>query len=203
MFKSGLQLGRQLGSPSGGPLAGWRRARLARLFDGGATLRLQYPKEDLGFVYSDSGAPVSSAASCASSGLARAKVLRVQQHRESVGIVDCTWRQHLCGRCCKRMIVTFVALRTATLHSEWILDWLAGAVCAKADTPGESAARATGGREAPYMPTTAPGARLPHVWLTAQGELSRVILQHAADSRHMQVEITKCLLRSFGDLLSF
>lgn len=56
LFESGLQLGRRLGAPSTGPLAGWRRARLARLFDGGATLRLQYPKEDLGFIYSDSGA---------------------------------------------------------------------------------------------------------------------------------------------------
>lgn len=55
LFEGGLRLGRRLGAPSTGPLAGWRRARLAKLFDGGATLRLQYPKEDLGFVYSASG----------------------------------------------------------------------------------------------------------------------------------------------------
>lgn len=54
MFDGGLRLGRRLGSLQG-PLAGWRRGRLAVLFDSGATLRLQYPKEDLGFVYTDSG----------------------------------------------------------------------------------------------------------------------------------------------------
>lgn len=55
LFEGGLRLGRRLGTPSAGPLQGWRRARLAQLLDGGATLRLQYPKEDLGFVYTASG----------------------------------------------------------------------------------------------------------------------------------------------------
>lgn len=55
LFAGGLRLGRRLGSLQQGPLAGWRRSRLAKLFDGGATLRLQYPKEDLGFVYSEAG----------------------------------------------------------------------------------------------------------------------------------------------------
>jgi hypothetical protein len=58
LFEGGLRLGRRLGAPSAGPLQGWRRARLARLLDGGATLRLQYPKEDLGFVYAASGTHV-------------------------------------------------------------------------------------------------------------------------------------------------
>jgi hypothetical protein len=32
-----------------GPLAPWRQAQLDKIFSAGATLRLQFPKEDLGF----------------------------------------------------------------------------------------------------------------------------------------------------------
>lgn len=34
-----------------GPFKGWRQAALRDIFSRGASLRLQFPKEDLGFVY--------------------------------------------------------------------------------------------------------------------------------------------------------
>ena len=34
-----------------GPLRSWRNNNLKAIFEGGASLRLQFPKEDLGFVY--------------------------------------------------------------------------------------------------------------------------------------------------------
>jgi 2,4-dichlorophenol 6-monooxygenase len=80
-----------------GPAKTWREAALRRIFDSGDTLRLQFPREDVGFVYS------------------------------------------------------------------------AGALCA--DDPqlaaaAAKAAAATGARGAEFVPSTAPGARLPHVPLT-------------------------------------
>ena len=36
----------------------WRGPRLRKLFESGASLRLQFPKEDLGFGYSSPGAAV-------------------------------------------------------------------------------------------------------------------------------------------------
>ena len=41
-----------------GPLRSWRERQLAKIFASGQTLRLQFPKEDLGFVYSSKGVAV-------------------------------------------------------------------------------------------------------------------------------------------------
>lgn len=59
--KAALDLGLAAGlSVSGlyGPLKDWRERQLSNLFASGQTLRLQFPKEDLGFVYSAAGAAV-------------------------------------------------------------------------------------------------------------------------------------------------
>ena len=41
-----------------GPLKAWRERQLADIFASGQTLRLQFPKEDLGFVYGQPGAAI-------------------------------------------------------------------------------------------------------------------------------------------------
>lgn len=59
--KAALDLGLSAGlSISGlyGPLKAWRERQLAQIFASGQTLRLQFPKEDLGFVYNSRGAAV-------------------------------------------------------------------------------------------------------------------------------------------------
>ena len=59
--KAALDFGLSAGlSVSGlyGPLKGWRERQLAKIFASGETLRLQFPKEDLGFVYNSKGAAV-------------------------------------------------------------------------------------------------------------------------------------------------
>lgn len=59
--KAALDLGLSAGlSVSGlyGPLKHWRERQLAKIFASGQTLRLQFPKEDLGFVYNSTGAAV-------------------------------------------------------------------------------------------------------------------------------------------------
>lgn len=51
-----LDAGIAAGRAASAPLAALRRTELNALFDHGETLRLQYPKEDLGFLYSNSTA---------------------------------------------------------------------------------------------------------------------------------------------------
>ena len=41
-----------------GPLRSWREQKLQEIFQSGASLRLQFPKEDLGFQYSGPGSAV-------------------------------------------------------------------------------------------------------------------------------------------------
>ena len=41
-----------------GPLRSWREQKLRGIFQAGASLRLQFPKEDLGFRYTHPGAAV-------------------------------------------------------------------------------------------------------------------------------------------------
>ena len=56
-----LELGLAAGlSVSGlyGPLKPYRERQLAKIFASGETLRLQFPKEDLGFVYDKPGAAI-------------------------------------------------------------------------------------------------------------------------------------------------
>jgi hypothetical protein len=48
LLERGLSLGMSLAG-TGGPLAGWRQAQLDGIFAAGHTLRLQFPREDLGF----------------------------------------------------------------------------------------------------------------------------------------------------------
>ena len=59
--KAALDFGLSAGlSVSGlhGPLRSWRERQLAKIFASGQTLRLQFPKEDLGFVYNSKSAAV-------------------------------------------------------------------------------------------------------------------------------------------------
>lgn len=51
------------GRVAGSALGYLRRSRLKQLFEAGETLRLQYPKEDLGFVYGSRNAAVAAALS--------------------------------------------------------------------------------------------------------------------------------------------
>ena len=41
-----------------GPLRSWREHKLQKIFQSGASLRLQFPKEDLGFQYNGPGSAV-------------------------------------------------------------------------------------------------------------------------------------------------
>lgn len=59
--KAALDFGLSAGlSVSGlyGPLKPWRERQLSKIFASGQTLRLQFPKEDLGFVYNSTHAAV-------------------------------------------------------------------------------------------------------------------------------------------------
>lgn len=59
MLEAGLSLGLSV-SGLRGPLKTWREQQLAKIFESGQTLRLQFPREDLGFVYNQPGAAVSA-----------------------------------------------------------------------------------------------------------------------------------------------
>lgn len=41
-----------------GPLRSWRQQKLQKIFQSGASLRLQFPKEDLGFQYTGPGSAI-------------------------------------------------------------------------------------------------------------------------------------------------
>ncbi len=107
VLEGGLALGRWAGGMRGPLQTAARSARLARILDGGETLRLQYPREDLGFAYTSPGAAVCS----------------VDPAAAPYGI---TARQ---GQ-------------------------------------GNDDVSGVQGRAAPYLPSTAPGARLPHAVVT-------------------------------------
>ncbi|CAL8460671.1 g201 [Coccomyxa elongata] len=61
-LETGLSLGRAI-SGMKGPLRPWRERLLRDIFAAGDTLRLQYPKEDLGFIYNAPGAAIDSVTS--------------------------------------------------------------------------------------------------------------------------------------------
>ncbi len=114
VLEGGLALGRWAGGMRGPLQTAARSARLARILDGGETLRLQYPREDLGFAYTGPGAAVR--------GDDPAAVLPRVSARRGQG--------------------------------------------------GNAAADARG-RAAPYVPSTAPGARLPHAVVTLRSPGAR------------------------------
>lgn len=58
-LETGLSLGRAI-SGMKGPLRPWREKLLRDIFATGDTLRLQYPKEDLGFIYNAPGAAIDA-----------------------------------------------------------------------------------------------------------------------------------------------
>ena len=107
VLEGGLALGRWAAGVRGPLLTAARSARLARILDGGETLRLQYPREDLGFTYASPGAAVCPEEPAAARG-------------------------------------------TATGPGD----------------SGDQAAQTAPDRAAPYVPSTAPGARLPHAAVT-------------------------------------
>ncbi|KAH7616498.1 putative polyketide hydroxylase [Nannochloris sp. 'desiccata'] len=94
-----LDAGIAAGRAASAPLAALRRTELNALFDHGETLRLQYPKEDLGFLYSDS------------------RTAAIQYENESGD---------------EQQVAKYIRPKP---------------------------------RDAPYVPTTLPGARLPHLKL--------------------------------------
>ena len=55
LLEGGLAVGRFFAGTRG-PAGLWRKPRLKQLFESGASLRLQFPKEDLGFAYRQGGA---------------------------------------------------------------------------------------------------------------------------------------------------
>lgn len=57
VLEAGMALGRA-SSGIDGPLRSWRAKKLRALFTEGALLRLQFPKEDLGFVYKGEGTAI-------------------------------------------------------------------------------------------------------------------------------------------------
>ena len=111
-FEGALAFGRWTGGIRG-PLKSYRATQLAKFFDSGSSLRLQYPREDLGFVYGPGGAV------CADS------------DADSAGLGS----------------------TTEGLQPGAVKD-------------GKSAVMERG---APYVPNTAPGARLPHVAMKLHG----------------------------------
>ncbi|EIE25479.1 hypothetical protein COCSUDRAFT_1587, partial [Coccomyxa subellipsoidea C-169] len=56
-LEAGLSLGRSMSGVKG-PLRPWRERQLRDIFAAGDTLRLQFPREDLGFIYNAPGAAV-------------------------------------------------------------------------------------------------------------------------------------------------
>lgn len=57
VLEAGMSLG-LAASGVDGPLRSWREQKLKGIFQSGSSLRLQFPKEDLGFSYNSPGAAV-------------------------------------------------------------------------------------------------------------------------------------------------
>lgn len=53
----GMAAGRAMGGTKG-PLRSWRQAALSKILVAGDSLRLQFPREDLGYMYDRPGAAV-------------------------------------------------------------------------------------------------------------------------------------------------
>ena len=124
-------------------LSAARSARLARILDGGETLRLQYPREDLGFVYHSPAAAVCRDQPAAEGDAAAGGL--------GSGTRD--------GRSMASGSKEAPGGGNAAPSQPRSTAWSAGVVQ---------------GRDAPYVPTTVPGARLPHVAVTVRssGECS-------------------------------
>lgn len=140
LLEAGLSFGKTLAGPAAGPVvARWRQAQLQSIFSSGDTLRLQFPREDLGFRYrhgavvqhSDaaglgSAAAVAAAAGSGVGGEAHGRGMRGGD--AGAGALGPGWDD----------------FEDMAAH-----DWVWGG----------------GGRGAGYVPSCEPGCRLPHLWL--------------------------------------
>ena len=57
LLNMGMAAGRAMGGTKG-PLRGWRQAALSKILAAGDSLRLQFPREDLGYIYDEPDAAV-------------------------------------------------------------------------------------------------------------------------------------------------
>ena len=122
-LEAALAFGRAASGPRG-PLKPWRERQLAGIFASDSTLRLQFPREDLGFSYGGvpgvavCGAACSADAACQPSSGARSEANVNPSNKSPAGQLEPTARP--------------------------------------------AAAKAPQRRGLPYVPTTEPGARMPH-----------------------------------------
>lgn len=129
-LEAALALGRAASGPRG-PLRPWRERQLAGIFASDATLRLQFPREDLGFTYGGTpgaavyGAPRSTDPACQPTAGA--------PRRADVG----------------------PAPPGSGAHPGL-----------QQPTAGHANGKASRRRGLPYVPTTEPGARMPHADIT-------------------------------------
>ena len=134
-----------VGKAAASPIRRLRASELAEVFDHGETLRLQFPKEDLGYVYA-AGAGEAQRPSDLSDGDPQWAVPAVAVQ---LAVAVCSAVIHL-RHACTALPSYFSALAAAVCHG-----------------PGDAAAVADyqrpKPRDAPYTPTTLVGARLPHV----------------------------------------
>ncbi|KAK9842673.1 hypothetical protein WJX74_000512 [Apatococcus lobatus] len=66
LLSMGMAAGRSMGGTKG-PLRSWRQAALSKILAAGDSLRLQFPREDLGYIYKEPGAALISEADVAAS----------------------------------------------------------------------------------------------------------------------------------------
>lgn len=141
-LEAGLALGRRA-SGVGGPLKRWRQAQVKQFLESGSALRLQYPKEDLGFTYAAS--PGGCAAAC----------------------------MYLGPRIGGHLLANTIAGKGVVPDDDPGCRVGCSGAISREPLPGmqhSAPAAAAEERGAPYRPTTAPGARLPHCQLQLRGD---------------------------------
>ena len=121
-----------------GPLKAYRERQLARIFASGQTLRLQFPKEDLGFVYDKPGAAICTEAPNPGRSTGR---------REA-GYGSGTEAPEPGRICCRR----------GNGHGAGI----DGTAVGTSRRGSKETAGSVGGSDRQYWPSCVPGGRLPH-----------------------------------------
>lgn len=140
--RAALDLGLSAGlSVSGlyGPLKGYRERELAKIFASGQTLRLQFPKEDLGFVYDKPGAAICPDDLNPSGSHGRTPPAAVAPDSADLG-----------GRTGR--------VPQAAAESD-------GTAARDSHRGQDEATRTVGASDRHYQPSCAPGGRLPHCLL--------------------------------------
>ncbi len=156
LLEGGLALGMRLAGTAG-PLAGWRQAQLDKIFAAGHTLRLQFPKEDLGFRWGwEAGLGAGWLAVGVALGWRWGGV-----GGQSRGAPGARVRAAAAGHRSPGAGAAAGSAPAPTLPPPAApCRYSKGALCP--DDPAAAPHPGSASRDAPFVPSAAPGCRLPH-----------------------------------------